>query len=165
MASSEHQTTRREFVCRSALLTAALELGVDGGAVPQDALAQSFPRFPGRLGIDCCGCPYHSIWDNGTLMILNICSVHAKATIEGFTCYAASKAGILALTRALAIECAPQGVRLNAISPGTIDTPMLQAFFDTCPDRAIWNAPGCRGNGRIPRERSSGVRHRHRGNN
>lgn len=66
--------------------------------------------------------------------IINICSVHARATIEGFTAYAASKAGILALTRALAIECAPQGVRVNAISPGTIDTPMLQAFFDSCPD-------------------------------
>jgi len=66
--------------------------------------------------------------------VINICSVHARATIEGFTCYAASKAGILALTRAMAIECAPRGVRVNAISPGTIDTPLLQAYFDSCPD-------------------------------
>jgi NAD(P)-dependent dehydrogenase (short-subunit alcohol dehydrogenase family) len=66
--------------------------------------------------------------------IVNICSVHARSTIEGFTSYAASKAGILALTRAMAIECAPRGVRVNAVSPGTIDTPMLQAFFDSCPD-------------------------------
>lgn len=68
--------------------------------------------------------------------IINICSVHARATIEGFTSYAASKAGILALTRAMAIELAPLGVRVNAISPGTIDTPLLQAFFDSCPDPA-----------------------------
>jgi NAD(P)-dependent dehydrogenase (short-subunit alcohol dehydrogenase family) len=68
--------------------------------------------------------------------IVNICSVHARATIEGFTSYAASKAGILALTRAMAIECAPRGVRVNAISPGTIDTPLLQAYFDSCPDPA-----------------------------
>jgi NAD(P)-dependent dehydrogenase (short-subunit alcohol dehydrogenase family) len=68
--------------------------------------------------------------------IVNICSVHARATIEGFTSYAASKAGILALTRALAIECAPRGVRVNAISPGTIDTPLLQDYFDSCPDPA-----------------------------
>ncbi len=66
--------------------------------------------------------------------IVNICSVHARATIEGFTSYAASKAGILALTRAMAIECAPRGIRVNAVSPGTIDTPMLQAYFDSCPD-------------------------------
>jgi NAD(P)-dependent dehydrogenase (short-subunit alcohol dehydrogenase family) len=66
--------------------------------------------------------------------IVNISSVHARATIEGFTSYAASKAGIIALTRAMAIECAPQGVRVNAVSPGTIDTPLLQAYFDSCPD-------------------------------
>lgn len=68
--------------------------------------------------------------------IINICSVHARATVEGFTSYAASKAGILALTRAMAIECAPKGIRVNAVSPGTIDTPMLQAYFDSCPDAA-----------------------------
>lgn len=66
--------------------------------------------------------------------IINICSVHAKATIEGFTSYAASKAGILALTRAMAIECAPKGIRVNAISPGTIDTNLLQNYFDSCPE-------------------------------
>jgi NAD(P)-dependent dehydrogenase (short-subunit alcohol dehydrogenase family) len=70
-------------------------------------------------------------------VIINICSVHARATIEGFTAYAASKAGILALTRAMAVECAPQGVRVNAVSPGTIDTPLLQAYFDSRPDPAL----------------------------
>jgi NAD(P)-dependent dehydrogenase (short-subunit alcohol dehydrogenase family) len=68
--------------------------------------------------------------------IVNICSVHARATVEGFTSYAASKAGILALTRAMAIEFAPRGVRVNAVSPGTIDTPLLQAYFDSLPDPA-----------------------------
>jgi NAD(P)-dependent dehydrogenase (short-subunit alcohol dehydrogenase family) len=66
--------------------------------------------------------------------IINISSVHARATIEGFTSYAASKGGIVALTRAMALECAPQGVRVNVVSPGTIDTPMLQEYFDSCPD-------------------------------
>lgn len=66
--------------------------------------------------------------------IVNISSVHARGTVEGFTAYAASKAGILALTRALAIECAPRGIRVNTVSPGTIDAPLLQEFFDSCPD-------------------------------
>ena len=68
--------------------------------------------------------------------VVNICSVHARATVEGFTSYAASKAGILALTRAMAIECAPRGVRVNALSPGTIDAPLLQDYFDSRPDPA-----------------------------
>jgi NAD(P)-dependent dehydrogenase (short-subunit alcohol dehydrogenase family) len=66
--------------------------------------------------------------------IVNISSVHAQATTEGFTSYAASKAGILALTRAMAIEFAPRGVRVNTVSPGTVDTTLLQDFFDSCPD-------------------------------
>jgi NAD(P)-dependent dehydrogenase (short-subunit alcohol dehydrogenase family) len=66
--------------------------------------------------------------------IINICSVHAQATVEGFTSYAASKAGILGLTRALAVECGPRGVRVNAISPGTIDSPLLHEYFNSLPD-------------------------------
>lgn len=69
--------------------------------------------------------------------IINISSVHATATIEGFTAYAASKAGILGLTRALALECAPLRIRVNAVSPGTIDTPLLQEFFDSFEDPGL----------------------------
>lgn len=69
-------------------------------------------------------------------VIVNISSVHARATIEGFTAYAASKAGIVGLTRALALECAPMGIRVNAVSPGTIDTSLLQEFFDSFEDPA-----------------------------
>ena len=68
--------------------------------------------------------------------IINICSVHAQASVEGFSSYAASKAGIVALTRSLAIECGPRGVRVNAISPGTIDSPLLEDYFSSCPDPA-----------------------------
>ena len=69
--------------------------------------------------------------------IVNICSVHARATVAGFSSYAASKAGIVAFTRAAAIEFAPKGVRINAVSPGTIDTPLVQAYFESCPDPAL----------------------------
>jgi NAD(P)-dependent dehydrogenase (short-subunit alcohol dehydrogenase family) len=67
-------------------------------------------------------------------VIINIGSVHAHASVEGFTSYAASKAGLLALTRSMAVECALRGIRVNAVSPGTVDTPLLQSYFDTCPD-------------------------------
>lgn len=66
--------------------------------------------------------------------IINISSVHARATIGSFAAYAASKAGLLGLTRGMALQFAPIGIRVNAISPGTIDTPLLQQFFDTAAD-------------------------------
>jgi glucose 1-dehydrogenase len=59
--------------------------------------------------------------------IVNVSSVHAVATSKDIAAYAASKGGLLALTRAMAIEFAPVNVRVNAILPGAVDTPMLRA--------------------------------------
>lgn len=59
--------------------------------------------------------------------IVNVSSVHAVATSANIASYAASKGGLLALTRAMAIEFAPDQIRVNAILPGAVDTPMLRA--------------------------------------
>lgn len=62
--------------------------------------------------------------------IVNTSSVHAVATSADIAAYAASKGGILALTRAMAIEFAKDDIRVNAILPGAVDTPMLRAGLD-----------------------------------
>lgn len=62
--------------------------------------------------------------------IVNVSSVHAIQTSANIAAYAASKGGLLALTRAMAIEFAPNGIRVNAILPGAVDTPMLRAGLD-----------------------------------
>ncbi len=59
--------------------------------------------------------------------IVNVSSVHAVATSANIAAYAASKGGLLALTRAMAIEFAKDNIRANAILPGAVDTPMLRA--------------------------------------
>jgi glucose 1-dehydrogenase len=59
--------------------------------------------------------------------IVNVSSVHAIATSANIAAYAASKGGLLALTRAVAIEFAGDNIRCNAILPGAVDTPMLRA--------------------------------------
>ena len=59
--------------------------------------------------------------------LVNVSSVHAVATSANIAAYATSKGGLLALTRALAIEFAPDNIRVNAILPGAVDTPMLRA--------------------------------------
>ena len=61
--------------------------------------------------------------------IVNVSSVHAVATSANIAAYAASKGGLLALTRAMAIEFAKDNIRVNAVLPGAVDTPMLRAGF------------------------------------
>ncbi len=62
--------------------------------------------------------------------IVNVSSVHALATSPNAGAYAASKGGVLALTRALALEFGPVGVRVNVILPGAVDTDMLEQGFE-----------------------------------
>jgi 3alpha(or 20beta)-hydroxysteroid dehydrogenase len=58
--------------------------------------------------------------------ILNLGSVDALRGSLRHSAYAASKGGIVAMTRALALELANDGIRVNAICPGTVDTPMVE---------------------------------------
>ncbi len=57
--------------------------------------------------------------------IVNVSSIHATETTPNVAAYAASKAAILSLTRSASIEGKPKGLRVNAVLPGAIDTPML----------------------------------------
>ncbi|MEJ7783705.1 MAG: SDR family oxidoreductase [Solirubrobacteraceae bacterium] len=66
--------------------------------------------------------------------VVNVSSVHACATSAAIGAYAASKGGLSALTRAAALEFGEHGVRVNAVVPGAIDTPALQAGFARRPD-------------------------------
>jgi NAD(P)-dependent dehydrogenase (short-subunit alcohol dehydrogenase family) len=60
----------------------------------------------------------------GSLVITS--SPHAWATVPDAGAYAASKGGVHALIRALSLEAAPFGVRVNGVVPGTVDTPMVR---------------------------------------
>ena len=50
--------------------------------------------------------------------------------------YCAAKGGVVNLTRALAVDCGPLGIRVNCLCPGPIETPMLRDWFDAAPDPA-----------------------------
>jgi len=66
--------------------------------------------------------------------IVNISSVHALVSYPEEAAYDASKAGLIGLTRALALDHGKDGVRVNAICPGYIDTPLHRKWLDTLPD-------------------------------
>ncbi len=73
---------------------------------------------------------YPLLKNRGGGAIVNVSSVHAVATSPNVGSYAASKGGMLALTRSMAIEFARDRIRVNAILPGAVDTPMLLAHLD-----------------------------------
>jgi NAD(P)-dependent dehydrogenase (short-subunit alcohol dehydrogenase family) len=65
--------------------------------------------------------------------IVNIASIHADLTYPGMFPYAAAKAGLVGMTRSLALEVGPQQVRVNALSPGYTETPLLKDWFGMQP--------------------------------
>jgi NAD(P)-dependent dehydrogenase (short-subunit alcohol dehydrogenase family) len=58
--------------------------------------------------------------------IVNVGSVHSDATSSEIAAYAASKGGVVAFTRALSVDFAEDGIRVNAVLPGAVDTQMLR---------------------------------------
>lgn len=59
--------------------------------------------------------------------VVNMSSVQALATQTNVAAYAAAKGGVIALTRAMALDHAPQGIRVTCVCPGTIETPLVRA--------------------------------------
>ena len=72
--------------------------------------------------------------EKGKGSIVNISSVHGFQIIPNCFPYPVAKHGVIGLTRALAVDYAAKGIKINCISPGYTDTPILERFFSTKPD-------------------------------
>lgn len=82
------------------------------------------------------GCKYaiQYMLESGGGSIINTASVQGHVGFSGWPAYAAAKGGIISLTRNLAVEYAPNNIRVNSISPGTIRTPMLDQVMREAAD-------------------------------
>ncbi len=99
-----------------------------------------------QLGMDvnlraawlCCQAVHPVMKAQGNGAIVNVISLHAWMTQPSFFPYNVAKGGLLALTKALAVEYAKDGIRTNAVAPGWIESVRTPYFFDsfTNPDEA-----------------------------
>ena len=78
----------------------------------------------------------HFLADDTAGSIVNVSSVHQLIPKPGYLGYSASKGGMQNLTRTLALEYAPQGIRVNGVGPGATVTPINRAWIDDPVKRA-----------------------------
>ncbi len=85
----------------------------------------------------CCKAVIPIMLEQGGGSIVNTASfVAVMGSATSQISYAASKGGVLTMTRELGVQFARQGVRVNALCPGPVNTPLLQELFATDPERA-----------------------------
>lgn len=95
---------------------------------PEEMRRQVDVNLLGHLYCIKAALPLFGESDGGSIVMT--ASVQAHLTLPGCVPYAAAKAGLIAVARALSVELGPKGIRVNTVSPGTIDTPMLQRSLE-----------------------------------
>jgi NAD(P)-dependent dehydrogenase (short-subunit alcohol dehydrogenase family) len=111
-----------------------------------DAAAMTEPEWDKVFAVDlkgawlCAKQVLPAMRRAGRGSIVNISSIHATLTIAGMFPYAAAKSALVGLTRSLALDEAPRGIRVNAVLPGWTRTRLVEEWFSLQPDPAAAEA-------------------------
>jgi len=138
-----------------ALLAAAvatygsLDVMVNNAGITRDATMKNMTeeQFDAVIAVHLKGCWHGTrhaaaiMREQGSGSIINISSTSGKTGVFGQTNYSAAKAGIVGLSKAAAREVARYGVRVNAIQPGLIRTPMTEAMPQHAWDQKLSEIP------------------------
>jgi 2-keto-3-deoxy-L-fuconate dehydrogenase len=81
-----------------------------------------------------------SVLERGQAAIVNTCSIAGTAGLPQRALYCASKGAVYALTLAMAADHVAEGIRVNCVNPGTVDTPWVGRLLDAAPDPAAERA-------------------------
>lgn len=111
-----------------------------GVGIPADVLATPFEDWNHVLDLNLgavfrmCRAVLPSMLDRGAGVIVNVASVAGLVGIADRAAYCASKAGVVGLTRAMAVDYSSKGIRVNAICPGTVATEWVERMISASAD-------------------------------
>jgi|TARA_R110000772_G_scaffold20572_14_gene57319 3-hydroxybutyrate dehydrogenase len=111
----------------------SVDILINNAGIQHTESAENFPleKWNAILAINLSAA-FHAIQyslpkmkQNGWGRIINVASVHGLVGSVNKSAYCAAKHGLVGLTKVLALECAEQGITVNAICPGWVDTPLI----------------------------------------
>jgi 3-oxoacyl-[acyl-carrier protein] reductase len=125
-----------------------LDFLVPAAAIYEDQLVENMPdaQWERTMAVNLNGVFYlvrraiAHMTEGGAIVNLASQAAHTGAGVE-HSAYGATKGAVVAFTRTLARELGPRGIRVNAVSPGVIDTPMVANNLKTLREQVIANTP------------------------